>query len=602
MNNSVWNVGELQAEFEDGGLRYVRYRGVELVRGIYAAVRDRDWGTVPPVYRDVRAARDDAGVTIAFVCEHAKDDIDFVWEGNIRLKATGLRFDFEGRARSSFLRNRIGFCVLHPMEFAGLAVDVLTDEGVVRDAFPRAISPHQPFRSIRSIRCEPASGLRTTLTFEGEMFEMEDQRNWTDASFKTYCTPLDRPFPVRVEAGDIVRQSVALAVDVAPAASVGSGPGRGSAHRIVLREERSCRLPDIGLGLAETPPTPADAALLASLRPDHWRLDLDLTSRAWRRRLEEANAAGSGSRNGLELEAIAADGASWRELARFVAERGIRVCRLLPFRPGAFASDAETVAAAKRAFAEAGLRAATGGGSRAYYAEFNRAQLPFAAMEFAAYPMNPQVHAFDDRSLMETHAAQRVTAEDASAKSGLPLFVGPITFKPRVNPNATSGRSPTPEEMRDDRLRTSFGAAWTIGCLAALCVPDVRGVTLFESVGPIGLIEDGTPAPAFGVIRDATEYAGADVLRVEGAPASVAALALRAEAGAVRVLLSNRTSADVEVSLETGERRVADVRAYGDGACAAVPANAAADVSADGVVSVKLEPYGCVRIDLRKPR
>ena len=29
----------------------------------------------------------------------------------------------------------------------------------------------------------------------GDVFEMEDQRNWTDASFKTYCTPLRQPFP-----------------------------------------------------------------------------------------------------------------------------------------------------------------------------------------------------------------------------------------------------------------------------------------------------------------------------------------------------------------------------------------------------------------------
>ena len=42
---------------------------------------------------------------------------------------------------------------------------------------------------------------------------MEDQRNWTDASFKTYCTPLARPFPVPVQAGDRVDQRVALTVN-----------------------------------------------------------------------------------------------------------------------------------------------------------------------------------------------------------------------------------------------------------------------------------------------------------------------------------------------------------------------------------------------------
>jgi hypothetical protein len=33
---------------------------------------------------------------------------------------------------------------------------------------------------------------------------MEDQRNWLDASFKTYSTPQERPKPVAVASGDRV--------------------------------------------------------------------------------------------------------------------------------------------------------------------------------------------------------------------------------------------------------------------------------------------------------------------------------------------------------------------------------------------------------------
>ena len=39
---------------------------------------------------------------------------------------------------------------------------------------------------------------------------MEDQRNWTDASFKTYSTPLELPFPVEISADEEVRQRVVL--------------------------------------------------------------------------------------------------------------------------------------------------------------------------------------------------------------------------------------------------------------------------------------------------------------------------------------------------------------------------------------------------------
>ena len=33
-------------------------------------------------------------------------------------------------------------------------------------------------------------GATVDIVFGGEIFEMEDQRNWSDASYKTYCVPL----------------------------------------------------------------------------------------------------------------------------------------------------------------------------------------------------------------------------------------------------------------------------------------------------------------------------------------------------------------------------------------------------------------------------
>ena len=43
---------------------------------------------------------------------------------------------------------------------------------------------------------------------EGDTFEMEDHRNWTDASFKTYVRPLALPWPYTPPAGQAVSQSV----------------------------------------------------------------------------------------------------------------------------------------------------------------------------------------------------------------------------------------------------------------------------------------------------------------------------------------------------------------------------------------------------------
>src|SRR5437667_155344 len=53
-------------------------------------------------------------------------------------------------------------------------------------------------------------GISVRLEMRRDTFETDDQRNRTDASFKTYCTPLALPLPHSVKQGARVRQSVTL--------------------------------------------------------------------------------------------------------------------------------------------------------------------------------------------------------------------------------------------------------------------------------------------------------------------------------------------------------------------------------------------------------
>jgi hypothetical protein len=179
-------------------LRYIRLGDREVVRAIYAAVRDRNWGTVAPKISNLRTETTDGAFALQFDAACVESPIDFVWRGTIRGDAAGtVSFDFDGIARSTFLRNRLGFCVLHPVdECAGQPVVIGKADGTEqRGTFPADISPHQPFTDIRSIRHPVRDGIQAEVRFDGEVFEMEDHRNWTDASFKTYCTPPGRPFP-----------------------------------------------------------------------------------------------------------------------------------------------------------------------------------------------------------------------------------------------------------------------------------------------------------------------------------------------------------------------------------------------------------------------
>ena len=86
--------------------------------------------------------------------------------------------------------------MLHPINsVAGKSLAVTHVDGTVTYArFPKFISPDQPFLNIRALEHRPAAEIRVRIELRGPKFEMEDQRNWGDASFKIYvCSLLDWP-------------------------------------------------------------------------------------------------------------------------------------------------------------------------------------------------------------------------------------------------------------------------------------------------------------------------------------------------------------------------------------------------------------------------
>ena len=199
---TVLTAGPLKLRFcaRSGMVREIRAGAIEVLRGIYAAVRDENWGTVPMSLSELAVGQRPEGFRVSFTASCRQGPIDFSWKGDLTGEPDGtICYEMEGVAQSTFRRNRIGLCVLHPIrECAERSCTIeKTDGSTEQGEFPGDISPHQPFRELRSITHEVA-GLRVTVTFAGDVFEMEDQRNWSDASYKTYGTPLDLPFPVEV--------------------------------------------------------------------------------------------------------------------------------------------------------------------------------------------------------------------------------------------------------------------------------------------------------------------------------------------------------------------------------------------------------------------
>ncbi len=132
--------------------------------------------------------------------------------------------------------------------------------------------------------------------------------------------------------------------------------------------------------------------------------------------------------------------------------------------------------------------------------------------------MNPQIHAFDDFSLMENLQAQPDTIATArSFAPGVRCYVTPVTLRPRFNAVAVTdqefpdGGLPWPVDVRQPSL---FGAAWTLGSVAALAAAGADAITYYDTQGPAGVVEGpgGSPDPAEFFSRPDTPYPLAVVL------------------------------------------------------------------------------------------
>jgi D-apionolactonase len=499
---------------------------------------------------------------------------------------------------------------------------VETPDGTVEGAFPDLISPHQPFIDMQSIAHATGDG-EIVIRFEGDLWEMEDQRNWTDASYKTYSTPLRLPYPVEIHEGDRVWQRVTIEARGGDAAVPVTGEAK---VQVTVDPSRGRTIPPIGLGVASHggPLSDEDVALLQVLGPAHLHVALDLTESDWQESLARAKQEAGALGAAVAVEVIAgADGAGLKDLANALSASEVDVARVLVFADGEMVTRATVLAAAREAFGQAGVETLVGGGTRAYFTELNRATLPLEAMDVVSYTLNPQVHAFDNASMTETLAAQPETVRSARAIVGdRPLVVGPITLRPPFNPNATGpDPEPAPGELPssvDYRQPSLFAAGWLAGSVNALGNAGVDALTYFETTGWRGLIErrdhplrvgkfhswPGMVFPVYHVLADVADFQGGQILPITLSDGlRVQGLALR-DGGRVRVVLANMTDEPLSMSLEIPGAGGAMVRRLDDRTVSL----AATDPGAfrglaepidmiDGLVNIDLPPFGLATVD-----
>jgi hypothetical protein len=203
--------GPFSMIYEKGFIRYISYGDNEIIRIVYMALRDKNWGTYPAIIENENIISGEDSFEISYNCRHEENNQTiFTWEVNLRGYDTGkIVFSIKGKAIKDLLKNRAGFCILHPIKnTAGQPLTITHSDGTEENArFPLLIAADNPFKNIQQIEWLHQSN-NYKLEFKGDSFEMEDHRNWTDTSFKTFCTPLSIPFPAKLNAGDTVSQEI----------------------------------------------------------------------------------------------------------------------------------------------------------------------------------------------------------------------------------------------------------------------------------------------------------------------------------------------------------------------------------------------------------
>lgn len=554
--------GRLTVMYESGFLRYVANGRHEVVRMINHYLRDQNWSTLHMHIHAEQIETTADSFLISYSASIKHSDIFFSWKCTITGNADeSLLFEIEGEAHTDFKTNRLGFTVLLPTEpLRGQTCRVThPDNNTDEWLFPDKISPHQPFLDIQSMAWSPASGLQAAITFGGDIFEMEDQRNWMDASHKVYCTPLSRGFPKQMKKGDRIVQSVHLKVfgDLLQE-DVGD-----EAVSFSIENMKGMQLPAVGIPLSDVTVTPQQRECMTALAPDFVSVtikelqDID-------RRIPEALQLN----RPLEIKLFPGTSAAG-DLVLALKAFALNIVQVVVLVEGKRSTDAVLVDALVPLLRKHLPKAKIGSGTDAFFTELNRSPTPASSLDFLSFSVNPQTHASDLRTMTENLVAHRDVVESCRALSGgRDVRVGPVTLRMRWNPDATSDEKPIHGALPanvDERQLSLYAAGWTLGSLKYLTNSGARSVTYYELAGWRGLmahpeqpwpehfnVHDEQPYPVYLMLRFLLSQRGAAALPLTSTDAlKLDGMAFRHERE-MTVILANYTRDSLLVAVPLG--------------------------------------------------
>ena len=453
-------------------IRNIRYEGTQLIDLLYTAIRPLDWSTLKSdeYAADVQIIGEDCVISITESLAGA-----LIAKTKVILSSSNtFSVDYELQGLAEFSVNRWGICFcLNTKDWMGssvntsgntysLAEDISPQRvvgGVIQGLFPASNEMHFIATDKRNLK----------VVSTGKVLEAEDQRNWTDNTYKIYSGSLSEKFPFVMSAGSIWKQSVNF--EVGATAHIAT-----DAAKILVQEIET--LPSIGLQFNHDSllsPDDLEKAFIL-LEIDHLRINEESLS---------SQKIATTAANGLILETALLSsnkGSALKEEVLHLSERVPAGSRLLVQREGREVVDETDLP-------KNGSLNSYIPGSDAFLVDLQDDKYKFG--NSVSYSMAPTVHSFDTETIFKTLFTQQESIKFAQKQIAPQVFISPVTFSMRGNPHSGHSKEQRinfaePEMAR--HIRTIEGAAWTLGSIHALASAGAFSGSWHELFGEYGAI------------------------------------------------------------------------------------------------------------------
>lgn len=460
--------------FDNGDLRKIRLHGKEIIQRIYYAVRDEEWLNIPYSISNFSAKVLDSISVYSYNLNFRDEQVDFVVKLTITIKNDTLIIETNGEALSDFKKNRIGLCVHLPSSLKETACKIThTNNETTLSVLPKLISPHQPFKDISAIELL-LKKFSAEIVFEGEVFEMEDQRNWTDASYKIYSTPLELPFPVQVKKGETFYQKITISLaEIESSTSIDENQ---------TKEDNLLPCPDIGiLDLNNLNAVDKKNHLFSFVR-----IDFRLFKPLWQKDVIPIIEKAINLQLPIYCILYFTDNYSEEinDFLQFIENvkltENIHSIALLSCNK--FLLSDVVLEEISEALRKSLTSSRLGGGTDANFAQLNRNRPDTEFLDFIFYSIQPQEHASDELSLIENIMGQYDTV--ATAKSfgkEKEIDISALSFYRRFNAN-THFVAQKKNNTDYKHKNTNFETAWFIGAMHQLIIAGVSSINIVCSL------------------------------------------------------------------------------------------------------------------------